>query len=322
MTARDHRNEDGRRDWRPTAPVGVLRRRAELVERMRAFFRERGVLEVDTPVLQGGANLDHGVVPMRITVGNDVRFLPTSPEHPLKRLVAAGIGDVWTLAPAFRAGERGRRHAPEFRMLEWYRVGWDDRRLAEEVIALLAKLTGWSQEHEVISWRDAFRTHAGVDPLLVDDAILMDRLGADAAVANGDRRTALDLLLTRDIEPHLGRGRWTVLTDYPADQCAQARIRHADDGAAVAARFEIYRDGIELANGYHELLDGRALRTRLEQELATRHAGERLDEGFLSAMAAGLPDCAGVAVGFDRVVMLALGLPDIGATQAFAWGGA
>jgi elongation factor P--(R)-beta-lysine ligase len=309
-------------DWRPTAPVGVLRRRAELVDRTRAFFRDRGVLEVDTPVLQGGANLDHGVTPMRLDVGGLRRFLPTSPEHPLKRLVAAGCGDVWTLAPAFRADERGQRHAPEFRMLEWYRLGWDDRRLATEVIALLVTLTGWNDAHDIVTWRDAFRTHAGIDPLTADDAALFARLGADAAVANNDRRIALDLLLTRDVEPQLGRGRWTVLTDYPADQCAQARIRQSTDGTAVAARFELYRDGLELANGYHELLDGRALRGRLEQELAARNSGELLDERFLTAMAEGLPDCAGVAVGFDRVVMLALGLPNVAATQAFTWGDA
>lgn len=322
MTAPELRNGDDERDWRPTAPVGVLRRRAELVGRTRTFFHDRGVLEVDTPVLQGGANLDHGVTPMRIEVAGLARFLPTSPEHPLKRLVAAGTGDVWTLAPAFRAGERGKRHAPEFRMLEWYRVGWDHRRLATEVIALLSTLTGWNDEHEIITWRDAFRTHAGIDPLNTDDAAVRARLGADAAVADNDRRIALDLLLTRDVEPRLGRGRWTVLTDYPADQCAQARIRQAADGTPVAARFEIYRDGIELANGYHELLDGGALRECLEQELASRCTGEQLDERFLRAMAHGLPDCAGVAVGFDRVVMLALGLPDVAATQAFDWRGA
>lgn len=322
MTAPDHRDGNHERDWRPTAPVGVLRRRAELVERTRAFFKDRQVLEVDTPVLQGGANLDHGVTPMRIELAGGARFLPTSPEHPLKRLVAAGVGDVWTLSPAFRADERGRRHAPEFRMLEWYRGGWDDRRLAGEVIALLSTLTGWSDTHEVVSWRDAFRRHAGVDPLHADDDAIIARLGADAAVAAHDRRIALDLLLTRDVEPHLGQGRWTVLTDYPADQCAQARIRKAADGTPVAARFEIYRDGVELANGYHELLDGGALRQRLEQELASRSTGEQLDERFLCAMVHGLPDCAGVAVGFDRVVMLALELPDVTATQAFGWGNA
>ncbi len=306
-------------NWRPTASVGVLRRRAELVERTRQFFRERNALEVDTPVLQSGANLDHGVLPFRLDLHHGARFLPTSPEHPLKRLVAADYGDVWALAPAFRVGERGRRHGPEFRMLEWYRLGWDDRRLAEEVIALLALLTDKPSTHSIISWRDAFRTYAKIDPLTADDATIMAHLGNDAAVANGDRRVALDLLLTRDVEPQLGRDSWTVLTDYPADQCAQARIRNDANGTPVAARFEIYRSGIELANGYHELLDGSLLRERLAGELASRTAGEQLDERFLSAMAHGLPDCAGVAVGFDRVVMLALGLNHIEQTQAFGW---
>lgn len=130
---------------------------------------------------------------------------------------------------------------------------------------------------------------------------------------------ALDLLLTRDVEPQLGRGRWTILTDYPPDQCAQARLRLGADGAPVAARFELYREGVELANGYHELVDGAALSDRLACELANRRDGERLDQRFLAAMGHGLPDCAGVAVGFDRVVMLALGLATIGEAQAFGW---
>lgn len=306
-------------DWRPTAPVSVLRRRAELVDRLRSFFRSRNVLEVDTPVLQGGANLDHGVVPFRLDTAQGQRFLPTSPEHPLKRLVAAGSGDVWTLAPAFRSDERGQRHAPEFRMLEWYRVGWDERRLALEVVALLAELTGLGVGHDTLTWREAFSRHAGIDPAHASDADLFARLGADASVAAGERRIALDLLLTRDVEPQLGRGCWTILTDYPADQCAQARLRAGEDGAHVAARFELYRDGVELANGYHELVDGAALSARLTGELADRRDGEQLDQRFLAAMAHGLPDCAGVAVGFDRVVMLALGLPAISAAQAFAW---
>lgn len=306
-------------DWRPTAPVGVLRRRAALVDRLRVFFKDRAVLEVDTPVLQGGANLDHGVVPFRVDTAQGPRFLPTSPEHPLKRLVAAGSGDVWTLAPAFRSGERGQRHAPEFRMLEWYRVGWDDRRLALETIALLAELTGLGAEHDTLTWRDAFRRHAGIDPALASDVELFAQLGTDEPVAAGDRRVALDLLLTRDVEPKLGRGRWTLLTDYPADQCAQARLRLSEDGTSVAARFELYRNGVELANGYHELIDGAALSERLTSELASRRDGEQLDQRFLAAMTHGLPDCAGVAVGFDRVVMLALGLPTISDAQGFGW---
>jgi lysyl-tRNA synthetase class 2 len=311
------RSADG--DWRPSASWATLTARAALVERTRRFFAARGLLEVDTPVLQGGANLDHGVLPFRILADGAERFLPTSPEHPLKRLLAAGAGDLWSLAPAFRRQERGRLHSPEFRMLEWYRLGWDDRRLLAEVLALLAELTGGSTEHEVLSWREAFRRHAGLDPALAADAAIAERLGADAAVVAGDRRAGLDLLLTREVEPQLGRGRWTAVVDYPAEACAQARLRPGEDGALVAARFEIYRDGIELANGYHELSDGRELTARLTAELGGRSAGERLDHSFLAAMAAGLPGCAGVAVGFDRVVMLSLGLASVAETRAFSW---
>jgi lysyl-tRNA synthetase class 2 len=306
-------------DWRPSASWSTLRARAALVERTRRFFAARGMLEVDTPLLQGGANLDHGVLPFLIHADGAERFLPTSPEHPLKRLLAAGAGDLWTLAPAFRRQERGRLHSPEFRMLEWYRLGWDDRRLLAETVSLLADLTGGATDHEVLSWREAFRRHAGLDPARADDAAIAARLGADAAVVHGDRRASLDLLLTRDVEPQLGRGRWTALVDYPAEASAQARLRAGEDGALVAARFEIYRDGIELANGYHELYDGAELSRRLAAELGGRRDGERQDRYFLAAMAAGLPGCAGVAVGFDRVVMLSLGLATVAETRAFAW---
>ncbi|MBA3686769.1 MAG: EF-P lysine aminoacylase GenX [Planctomycetes bacterium] len=300
----------------PSATLDTLRRRADLIERTRDFFRSRGVLEVDTPVLQGGANLDHGVVPMRC----EDRFLPTSPEHPLKRLVASGSGAVWTLAPAFRRGELGKRHGPEFRMLEWYRPGWDDQAIAAETVDLLEALSGLRGGSERVSWREAFRQHAGCDPRTASDADLRERLGIDADAAGGDREIALDLLLTRDVEPHLGRGRWTLLVDYPASGAAQARLRRDAEGELVAARFEVYRDGVELANGYWELTDAAELDARLEGERAGRgDPTVRRDQRFAAAMSAGLGDCAGVAVGFDRVVMLALGLGSVAETQAFAW---
>lgn len=288
--------------WRPTANLDALRTRSAMVDRVRRFFAARGVLEVDTPVLQPGANLDHGVMPMQA----DGRFLPTSPEHALKRLVAALRCDVWTLAPAFRAGERGTRHRPEFRMLEWYRLGWDDAAIATETVEVLRCITDLPGEVQRLSWHDAWAA-AGIDP---------DAVGPADGFSREER---LDLLLTERIEPMLGRGRWTVLCDYPASGAAQARIRRDAQGRAVAARFEVYRDGIELANGYHELTDAGELRARHEAELAA-HPGCVLDERFHAAMAEGLPDCAGVAVGFDRAVMLGLGLSDIAGCMAFADG--
>ena len=303
--------------WRPMATFATLRQRAALVDRTRAFFATRGVLEVDVPVLQGGANLDHGVVPYRIETERGARFLPTSPEHPLKRLVCAGVGAVWTLAPAFRRGELGTRHQPEFRMLEWYRPGWDDLRLRDETVALLAEVSGWPAECETLTYRDAFIRHAGVDPFAADpEAVLVALADAADAVAD-DPHAALDLLLATRVEPHLGRGRWTALTEYPPWASAQARLRLDGAGRPVAARFEIYRDGIELANGYHELRDAAELGDRLAAELATRSPDVARDARFEAAIAHGLGDCAGVAVGFDRVVMLALGLTTVGETQAF-----
>jgi len=208
--------------WRPVATFATLRRRAELVARTRAFFAARGVLEVDVPVLQGGANLDHGVVPYRIDTERGARFLPTSPEHPLKRLVCAGASAVWTLAPAFRRGETGRNHQCEFRMLEWYRPGWDDVRLRDETVALLGELTGWGTGCETLTWRDALMRHAGVDPFAEGaDAAVLAVLGADARAVAGDPHAAFDLLLATRVEPHLGRGCWTALSDYPPWAAAQ-----------------------------------------------------------------------------------------------------
>jgi len=222
-------------EWRPLASLTTLRQRAELVERTRTFFRERGVLEVDVPVLQGGANLDRGVVPFRVDTPDGPRFLPTSPEHPLKRLVCAGAGAVWTLAPAFRCAEHGRKHRSEFRMLEWYRPDWDDLRLSEEVIELLDLLTGLGPTQERLTWRDSFIRHAGLDPLTASDSALRAALGS-AAPAARDRRECLDLLLAELVEPHLGRTCWTILTDYPPEAAALVvlRLPHASKSIATA----------------------------------------------------------------------------------------
>jgi len=308
-------------DWRPSAALPTLRRRAELVEGTRAFFKTRGVLEIDTPVVQGGANLDPGITPFRLHSADRPRFLPTSPEHPLKRLVAAGYGAVWTLAPVFRRDELGRTHAPEFRMLEWYRPGWDDTALRGEVLDLLAGLCGGGTTHDVLTYRQAMRTHAGVDPFNADADRLVAVLGAEADAAHGDRQASLDLIFATHVQPHLGHAAWTVVVDWPASLAAQARLRPGDDGEQVAARFEVFRSGVELANGYWELDDADELAARLECERARRDPGLGLahDACLAAAMQHGLGPCAGVAVGFDRVVMLALGLDSVAATQAFGW---
>jgi elongation factor P--(R)-beta-lysine ligase len=306
--------------WRPGATLDALRARAALVDKVRDFFRERGVLEVDTPVLQSGANLDHGVIPFEVRAGERRCWLPTSPEHPLKRLLAAGSGAIWTLAPAFRAGELGRLHQPEFRMLEWYRPGWDDRRLYAEVLELLSALTACPIAHEILTYREAFQLHAQVDPFLDSHGVMLERLGDAGGAVADDPHAALDLLLATAVEPKLGRGKWTVITDYPPWASAQAQLREDERRQSVAARFEIYRDGIELANGYHELPSASDLKPRLVEECRRRGWPQDVrDARFEAAMASGIGNCAGVAVGFDRVVMIALGLDHITQSQAFPW---
>jgi elongation factor P--(R)-beta-lysine ligase len=287
--------------WQPSCTLAVARERAAMYARIRAFFAARDVLEVDTPLLQGGANADHGIQPLAVAD----RFLVTSPEHPLKRCLAAGWGDVYALSACFREGEQGRRHNPEFRMLEWYRLSWDDRRLAVETIELCRELTSLAGPVQWLRYDEAFQQYAGIS----SEATLpqLQQALGEAGTAVRTRHEALDLLLVDQIESQLGRAGWTVLTDYPSDQAAQARLR-----GNTAARFELYRDGIELANGYHECTDAADLRRRLQAET------EHLDERYLAACAH-LPDCAGVALGLDRLLLLGLGLDDLSQVLPFAW---
>ena len=280
--------------------------------------------EVEPPALSAAAPPDLHLQPL--AVGGH-GWLHTSPEYALKRLVAAGFGDCFALGKVWRDGERGRHHNPEFTMLEWYRVGWDHLRLMDEVAELLSSLL--APRHalaapERLTYQAAFERELGIDPHSVDEQTLVDamaKLGLSAALAI-DRDTKLDLLASHAVYPKLGHGRVTLLHDYPASQCMLARLRSRGAGTpAVAERFECFVSGIELANGYHELSDAREQRSRLDAAAALRVTHGLppmvLDERFLAALAHGLPDCAGVALGFDRVVMLALGLDHIDHALAF-----
>jgi lysyl-tRNA synthetase class 2 len=261
--------------------------------------------------------------------GRESRYwLQTSPEYAMKRLLAAGSGDVYQVQKVFRDGESGRRHNPEFTMVEWYRIGFDDAALMDEVEALLVELLGARlvRPAERVTYRDALARATGLDPYAAPVAALhayaRDQLGdvpADLAV---DRDACLDLLMGAVVGPQLGDGRITFVHDYPASQAALARLKPARPGEPpVAARFEAYVGGLELCNGFHELADAAEQRRRFEADRATR--AERglpvppLDERLLAALAHGLPDCAGVALGFDRVVMLAAGTDDIRDVLAF-----
>lgn len=294
--------------------------------RLRDFFAARGVLEVETPLLGAGAATDLHLASLavRVHAGAEPRtlWLQTSPELHMKRLLAAGSGAIWQLAKAFRDGESGGRHNPEFTLLEWYRPGWDHHRLIDEVEELLAALLGTGRG-ERLTYRQAFERHAGVDPFAAPLAALQQsarRLGIDTGELPADRETWLQLLLATAVEPRLGRaGSPTFLLDFPAEQAALARVRPGEP--PVAERFEAFVEGVELANGYHELTDPDEQRRRFANDLAARAArglpAVPADDRLLGALAHGLPDCAGVALGFDRLVMLALGATRIEEVLAF-----
>ncbi|MCD9030159.1 EF-P lysine aminoacylase GenX [Luteimonas sp. Y-2-2-4F] len=321
--------------WRPSAAPEALRLRARLNAEIRAFFAERGVLEVETPVLSQAGNTEPNIASFSLDfsghrdAGAARRWLRTSPEYPLKRLLAAGVGDCYELGRVFRDGEAGGRHNPEFTMLEWYRVGWDHRRLAEECVQLVQAalgLVGRRARPRITSYRSLYRDALGIDPMRAEPAALHEALG-DVAVdgAGLSRDDWLDLLMTHRIQPGFPPDQLLVLHDYPASQCMLARVR-ADDGdaeapAPVAERFELFLGPLELANGYHELADAGEQRARFARERAERARRAApvppVDERLLDALAHGLPDCAGVALGVDRLLMAMLGAARIGDVVAF-----
>lgn len=307
-------------DWRPTASLETLRLRAGLLARVREFFSARGVLEVETPLLASATTSEVHLASIPVPEGNGggSRYLQTSPEAHMKRLLAAGSGPIYQLGRAFRGGEAGRHHNTEFTLLEWYRPGYDHHRLMDEVEALLGALLGTGRAQR-LSHAEAFRRHAGVDPDSArDDTLerLAVELGARPQDAGGlDRDACLDLVLSRLVQPALGTGP-VFVHDFPASQASLGRI---EDGCAQ--RFEVFVDGVELANGYRELTDPAEQRRRFEADRRRRRQRSLPDVApdarLLAALEHGLPESAGVALGFDRLVMLAADAGELGAVMAF-----
>ena len=295
---------------------------------MRAFFAVRGVLEVETPQLSAAAATDLHLESLsaRPAEGGAAGWLHTSPEFPMKRLLAAGAGDIWQLARVFRGSERGRRHNPEFSLLEWYRVGWEAGRLMDEVdefVRTLAGEGGIARESVWLSYREAFLRHAGFDPFAASVAEMADMLAARGVPlpegVGEDRGAALDLALAMLVEPALDPAAPTFIYDFPASHAALARIRPGDP--PVAERFELFLGGMELANGFHELTDVDEQAARFHADLAARRARglaePPMDQRLLAALRHGLPPCAGVALGFDRLVMILAGAAHIDEVLAF-----
>lgn len=314
--------------WQPSAALVTLRERSNLLARIRGFFAAAGVLEVETPILSRSATTDPALASLATAwqgpSGNSSLYLHTSPELPMKRLLAGGIGPIFQICKVFRDGERGRLHHPEFTLLEWYRPGWGYRRLMDEV-ADLARCA-LRDEHlpvEQLRYQDLFLEQLGVDPWDTDEAELKRTAvaqqigGADALALSVDGW--LDLLLTHCLEPGLGKDRLTFIYDYPPTQAALARLRGGR--VPVAERFELYLGGVELANGFQELTDPGEQRQRFTVDLGRRAAAglacPPIDEAFLAALEAGMPEGAGVALGIDRLMMQWLAAEHIDEVLAF-----
>ncbi len=312
-------------EWRPGASVETLRRRAALLGRVRRFFEDRDVLEVETPLLCRAGVTDVHLASLGCDIPlEDRRWLQTSPEYAMKRLLAAGLGACYQITRAFRAEECGRLHNPEFTLLEWYRPGFDLDELMAEVAALCGE-TGAPRPVHHVTYSDAFRRQFDIDPLAAGDAELgaraQDALGPERWLRTAERDDLLDALMGAVIAPRLGHGSFTFVTEYPASQAALARRSPAD--ARVAERFELFIDGIEIANGFHELTDAAEQGERFRRDRAAR-AQRGLpdmapDERLLAALAAGMPAGAGVALGLDRLFMLTLGLDRLDQVMAFSW---
>jgi lysyl-tRNA synthetase class 2 len=320
-------------DWRPTAGLEALKLRAHLLQRVRDFFSARAVLEVETPILSSAASTDPHLESFATTYtgpgfsqGHKL-YLHTSPEFAMKRLLAAGSGSIYQIGKVFRNNESGRNHNPEFTMLEWYRVGFDHRQLMDEVRALveyaLAGVTSF-EGHETLTYAEAFETHAGLNPhaaSLEDFKACAKKylVHAPEHLADHGLNGWRDLILTHVVEPHLGKTKLTFIYDYPASQAAFARVR--PESPPIAERFELYVRGTELANGFHELTDTAEQSTRFRHHLSERKQSNLpvvpMDERLIAALQAGLPHCSGVALGFDRLVMLAAGANTIEEVIAF-----
>ncbi|KYP96347.1 poxB regulator PoxA [Sodalis-like endosymbiont of Proechinophthirus fluctus] len=303
--------------WQPSTPINNLLKRAAIVGQIRQFFSDRGLLEVETPAMSQATVTDIHLVPFQTrfigpgVAGGMSLYLMTSPEYHMKRLLAAGSGPIFQLCRSFRNEEAGRYHNPEFTMLEWYRPYYDMCRLMNEVDDLLQQILDCDSA-EMLSYQQVFIRHVGIDPLSADkgqfyDAAVKWDLG-EAASSKDDRDTLLQLLFAMVVEPHIGRDKPAFVYHFPASQAALAEISTEDH--RVADRFEVYFKGIELANGFRELTDAREQRQRFEKDNRKRIAmsltEQPIDENLLAALAQGMPECSGVSLGVDRLVMLAL----------------
>jgi lysyl-tRNA synthetase class 2 len=307
-------------NWQPSASLQVIRERARVYRQIRSFFNTRGCLEVETPVLASTTNPDVQVATIEVPGFEIPFYLQTSPEFAMKRLLAAGCGSIFQITHAFRKGEAGRLHHPEFSLLEWYRIGYDYHQLMDEIELLITTLSLRQCSFTRITYKDLFRQvmDLGVDEVTLEELrVLCEKSVPGTNVAELDFDQCLDLLLGMVIAPTM-QG-YQFVFDYPLSQAALARVREDDN--SVAERFELFFDGIELANGFSELTDADEQRSRFEQDNAARVQKElpqyAIDERLLAALESGMDDCAGVALGLDRLLVVLLELDSIDQALTF-----
>jgi len=320
-------------DWRPGAELETLKLRALLLARVREYFVRQGVLEVDTPLLSRGATTDPAIESCssiyRVAGSQQAipLYLQTSPEFFMKRLLAAGSGPIYQFCHVFRNGESGRRHNPEFMLLEWYRPGFGMQAMMDEVDALMTEVLEGLAEYSParrVRYRQWFLDETGLDPWR--DTVPTFRRFAETrlpSVPDGmpenDLDPWLDLLVSHWLEPRLGAGA-VFVHDYPVSQASLAQVRTGEEQSAE--RFELYFNGMELANGFHELADGEEQLLRFEKDNTrrtdNRQAPMPIDHALIAALEQGLPDCSGVAIGFDRLLMATTGMADIDRAMAFS----
>ncbi|MEP4890328.1 MAG: elongation factor P--(R)-beta-lysine ligase [Aliiglaciecola sp.] len=320
-------------NWRPTATIQTLKKRAEINTQIREFFAHRNVLEVETPVLAHASVTDIHLQGFCTQFNSPLKpetenlFLQTSPEFAMKRLLCAGSGSIFQICKSFRNEESGKHHNPEFTMLEWYRVGFNSSQLIDEIDELLQKILK-TDPLDRLTYQQAFLTYCDIDPLcctLEDLKRKAEYFGfTNIAQHETSKDVLLQLLCSQVVEPKIGLVKPVALTDFPASQAALARIKQ--DDPRVAERFEIYFKGLELANGYYELTDVKEQLSRFENDNQVRQQTGLpevgLDEHLMAAMENGLPDCSGVALGVDRLVMLACEVQNIDQVMSFSIGNA
>jgi lysyl-tRNA synthetase class 2 len=300
--------------WEPSASFETIRKRAHIYQQIRAFFSSRGVLEVDTPLLSEATNTDAQIASIKAFNQNQELYLQTSPEFAMKRLLAAGSASIYQICHAFREAETGRRHNAEFTLLEWYRIGYDYHALMDEIETLIDTLSEQSNSFTRISYHDLVKQYIDID---IDNIQLSDLQNRASELVPGtitrelDFDQCLDLLISMAIAPRL-KG-YVFVYDYPISQASLARVNVANP--VVAERFELFHGDLELANGFSELTDSNIQRSRFENDNQLRvNKGlpyYPLDEKLLAALESGMPECAGVALGLDRLLMVLLGLDSI-----------